>query len=589
MTPDAEKAGQIRVGQIYVGIGGWTFEPWRGVFYPQSLPHAKELSYAAERLTSIEVNGTFYRSQTPATFRKWASEVPAGFVFALKGPRFAVNRRVLKDAGNSIKRFLDSGVTELGDHLGPLLWQFAPTKKFDAADFGGFLELLPDKYEGRVLRHVIEVRHDSFCTPEFMSLLRRFAMPAVYTDHVKYPNIADITGDFVYARLQHGKDYASESLPSQRDQRMGRAPEDLGAGQNAGRPAAHRSGRKAKDHAARRVCLCDPRGQSARAGRRDGAHRADNGGRMMEDRCRTRTMHPSSVILPLSFAGFCRLNANGHVRHRARTSGVTHRNRGRPAAEPFRAQRRFAGDSGGAAFMQGRHCARLSPVAMSFWSDVILVQRQSAVSLATQDLIRGQTPGEWKMTLNQPNDVAGIERALESALRKHWVLFLVEGIVLLVLGIAAILLPVIATITFTILIGWLFLISGGVGLATTLWMRHAPGFWWSLLSALIGIVAGILLLLWPMTGSLSLTLVLSAFFIVEGVASIMYAIEHRNQLSGRWGWMLLSGIVDLILAGIIIAGLPGSALWALGLLVGINLIFGGVAMIGMALAARQPA
>lgn len=193
------------------------------------------------------------------------------------------------------------------------------------------------------------------------------------------------------------------------------------------------------------------------------------------------------------------------------------------------------------------------------------------------------------MTLNQPNDVAGIERALESALRKHWVLFLVEGIVLLVLGIAAILLPVIATITFTILIGWLFLISGGVGLATTLWMRHAPGFWWSLLSALIGIVAGILLLLWPMTGSLSLTLVLSAFFIVEGVASIMYAIEHRNQLSGRWGWMLLSGIVDLILAGIIIAGLPGSALWALGLLVGINLIFGGVAMIGMALAARQPA
>lgn len=194
------------------------------------------------------------------------------------------------------------------------------------------------------------------------------------------------------------------------------------------------------------------------------------------------------------------------------------------------------------------------------------------------------------MTINQPTDESGIQRAVESAIHEHWKLFLIEGIVLVVLGIAAVLLPVIATITFTILIGWLFLISGAVGLATTLWMRHAaPGFWWSLLSALIGIVAGILLLLWPVTGSLSLTLLLSAFFIVEGVASIMYAIEHRNQLSGRWGWMLISGIVDLILAAIIIVGLPGTALWALGLLVGINLLFGGVALIGMAFAARQPA
>ena len=165
MTP---KSGHIRIG-----IGGWTFEPWRGVFYPKGLPHAKELTYAAERLTSIEVNGTFYRSQTPATFRKWASEVPQNFVFALKGPRFAVNRRVLKEAGDSIKRFLDSGITELGEHLGPLLWQFAPTKKFDAADFGGFLELLPDKLDGRALRHVIEVRHDSFRTAEFIALLAR--------------------------------------------------------------------------------------------------------------------------------------------------------------------------------------------------------------------------------------------------------------------------------------------------------------------------------------------------------------------------------------------------------------------------------
>jgi uncharacterized protein YecE (DUF72 family) len=200
-------------GHIRIGIGGWTFEPWRGTFYPKGLPHAKELPYAAERLTSIEVNGTFYRTQTPATFRKWASEVPTGFVFALKGPRFAVNRRVLKEAGDSIKRFVDSGIGELGDRLGPLLWQFAPTKKFDPADFGGFLELLPDKLDGRALRHVIEVRHDSFCTGEFLTLLRQFKMPVVFTDHVKYPNIADVTGDFLYARLQRGKDTVPTAYP----------------------------------------------------------------------------------------------------------------------------------------------------------------------------------------------------------------------------------------------------------------------------------------------------------------------------------------------------------------------------------------
>jgi uncharacterized protein YecE (DUF72 family) len=193
-------------GPIYIGIGGWTFEPWRGLFYPKGLPHAKELAYAAERLTSIEINGTFYRTQTPATFRKWASEVPDGFKFALKGPRFATNRRVLKEAGDSINRFLDSGVTELGDRLGPLLWQFAPTKKFDAADFGGFLELLPAKFHEQPLRHVIEVRHDSFRNGDFIALLRKFDLPVVYTDHVKYPNIADATGTFIYARLQRGKD-----------------------------------------------------------------------------------------------------------------------------------------------------------------------------------------------------------------------------------------------------------------------------------------------------------------------------------------------------------------------------------------------
>jgi len=225
-----------KLGQIRVGVGGWTFEPWRGTFYPEGLPHARELSYAAEHLTSIEVNGTFYRTQTPATFRKWAGEVPDRFVFALKGPRFAVNRRVLKEASDSIKRFLDSGPTELGDRLGPLLWQFAPTKKFDAADFGGFLELLPDQFDRRALRHVIEVRHDSFRTPEFVALLRGFAFPVVFTDHTRYPNIADLTGAFVYARLQRGKDtvptaYAPPAIDAWarrlRRWAQGKEPDDL--------------------------------------------------------------------------------------------------------------------------------------------------------------------------------------------------------------------------------------------------------------------------------------------------------------------------------------------------------------------------
>jgi uncharacterized protein YecE (DUF72 family) len=213
MTPKTLRKKPAQDGTIYIGIGGWTFEPWRGVFYPKGLPHAKELGYAAERLTSIEVNGTFYRTQTPATFRKWRNEVPDGFVFALKGPRFAVNRRVLKDAGDSVKRFIDSGITELGDRLGPLLWQFAPTKKFDAADFGGFLELLPKTLDKRALRHVIEVRHDSFLTSEFVTLLRRFNLPVVFTDHARYPNIADVTGDFLYARLQRGKDTVPTAYP----------------------------------------------------------------------------------------------------------------------------------------------------------------------------------------------------------------------------------------------------------------------------------------------------------------------------------------------------------------------------------------
>src|SRR5215204_3112403 len=202
-----------KTGRIHVGIGGWTFAPWRGVFYPEGLPHAKELAYAGQHLTSIEINGTFYRSQSAATFRKWASETPHGFLFSVKGPRFVVQRGVLAEAGDSLKRFFDSGVLELGDRLGPILWQFAPTKKFDEADFGGFLELLPPALDGRKIRHVVEVRHDSFKTPAFAALLRKFAVPVVFSEHASYPAIADITGDFLYARLQKGQDSIATGYP----------------------------------------------------------------------------------------------------------------------------------------------------------------------------------------------------------------------------------------------------------------------------------------------------------------------------------------------------------------------------------------
>jgi uncharacterized membrane protein HdeD (DUF308 family) len=189
----------------------------------------------------------------------------------------------------------------------------------------------------------------------------------------------------------------------------------------------------------------------------------------------------------------------------------------------------------------------------------------------------------------QQSGIQGIQRAATAALREHWVLFLVEGVVLLVLGATAVVLPPIATLAVTILFGWLFLVSGIVGLVTTFWMRHAPGFWWSLLSAALGVIVGAMLLASPVTGALSLTLVLIAFFLIEGAVSIMFALDHRRELSGQWGWMLMSGIIDLVLAMMIFAGLPSTAAWALGLLVGINMIFGGAALIAMALHARKSA
>jgi uncharacterized membrane protein HdeD (DUF308 family) len=193
--------------------------------------------------------------------------------------------------------------------------------------------------------------------------------------------------------------------------------------------------------------------------------------------------------------------------------------------------------------------------------------------------------------MSMPHDqrVMEIGTTLANAVRRHSTLFLAEGIILVLLGALAIFVPLFATITVTIMLGWIFLAAGIMGLITTFRARHAPGFWWSLLSAIIAVGVGLILLAEPITGAVSLTLVLIVFFVVEGVATIMYALEHRRELSGRWEWMLISGIIDLVLAGIIFAGLPGTAAWALGLLVGINMVFGGVALVAIALHARSSA
>jgi uncharacterized membrane protein HdeD (DUF308 family) len=185
------------------------------------------------------------------------------------------------------------------------------------------------------------------------------------------------------------------------------------------------------------------------------------------------------------------------------------------------------------------------------------------------------------------NDISKLQSQMSAAVRAHWKAFLIEGILLAILGLAAIIVPPLASLAVAIFLGWMFLISGIAGLALTFWAREMPGFWWSLLSAVLAIGAGIILLAQPVQGVLTLTIVVGVYFLVEGVSTIMYALEHRRELSGRWSWLLVAGIVDILLAGIIISGLPGSALWAIGLLVGINLLFGGTTLIGMALAARN--
>jgi uncharacterized membrane protein HdeD (DUF308 family) len=185
-----------------------------------------------------------------------------------------------------------------------------------------------------------------------------------------------------------------------------------------------------------------------------------------------------------------------------------------------------------------------------------------------------------------PHDISNLQSSVNAAVREHWKAFLIEGILLAILGLAAIVVPPLASLAVTILLGWLFLISGIAGLALTFWARQLPGFWWSLVSAVLAIVAGFILLTRPVQGTLTLTIVVGVYFVAEGVATIMYALEHRRELSQRWSWLLVAGLMDVIIAAIIIAGLPGSALWAVGLLVGINLLFGGATLIGVALAAH---
>ncbi len=195
------KKPAAKAGTIHVGVGGWTFEPWRGPFYPDGLPKARELEYAGEHLTAIEINGTFYRAQGAKSFAKWRDSVPDGFVFAVKGHRAIVNKKKLAEAGESVEWFFGTGISELGDRLGPVLWQLAPYKRFDADDIGAFFQMLPREVEGVPVRHAIEVRHTSFADPAFIALARRHNVAIVYAESDDYPAIADDTADFSYVRL----------------------------------------------------------------------------------------------------------------------------------------------------------------------------------------------------------------------------------------------------------------------------------------------------------------------------------------------------------------------------------------------------
>ena len=213
MAEPKETTGNTNERRIRIGVGGWTYEPWRDNFFPAGLPHSQELHYASRQLTAIEVNGTYYSTFKPPTFAKWRDETPDDFVFSLKANRFATNRRLLASAGESIQRFVGSGISELGPKLGPVVWQFMPTKQFDPADFEGFLTLLPAQVDGLKLRHVLDVRHPSFDTPAYVELARRYGCTTVHTDSEKFPSIVDAEGDLAYIRLMRSEAQLDTGYP----------------------------------------------------------------------------------------------------------------------------------------------------------------------------------------------------------------------------------------------------------------------------------------------------------------------------------------------------------------------------------------
>ena len=237
-----------KAGTIRVGMGGWTFEPWEGTFYPEKLPKKKQLDFASRQVPTIEVNGTYYSTFKPSVFAGWAAETPHDFVFSLKANRFITNRKILGTAEESMHRFLTSGLSELGPKLGPIVWQFAHTKRFEPDDFEAFLKLLPEKQDGLPLRHVLEVRHGSFAVPEFVALAARYGVTICYAHHHDYPEFADVTGDLVYARLQKGEDSVPTAYaPKELDRWAARAKAWAEGGQPDDLPLADPGHKPAKE------------------------------------------------------------------------------------------------------------------------------------------------------------------------------------------------------------------------------------------------------------------------------------------------------------------------------------------------------
>jgi uncharacterized protein YecE (DUF72 family) len=214
--PLADPLARVRAAKprIRTGIGGWTFEPWRGTFYPADLPQRRELEYASRHLTAIEINGTFYRAQKPAVYARWREETPNGFVFSLKAPRYIAAHARLAEAGKAVARFVSGGLAEFGDRLGPILWQFPTSREFERDDFAAFLDQLPHELEGTPLRHAIEVRNESFRCAEYIRLARARRVATVFTDSAEYPSFADLTGDFVYARLMRSEASIETGYPA---------------------------------------------------------------------------------------------------------------------------------------------------------------------------------------------------------------------------------------------------------------------------------------------------------------------------------------------------------------------------------------